>query len=150
MGGPENMGKAADGFHPKRVIIIIPLTVIILIFVLGAYAPQETAGSFWSSIPRPYHSRLDNKTQPVQLQSLLVKISTHENNTLTTTQLNETDNDGFGSVPKTFDGSNPEFSMVDSMKVSPPAPPADTDEYLAICKHNARPASFSPIILLIG
>lgn len=127
-------------FKMLRLIFIAPLIVISLVFILGAYRyssdppPSPNVGAPWHYFPRPQHLCANSKTHAGQSKDLLVHADSQEHDELSLTSLN-VHKDTKGAKSEDIEKAIPsEFSLVDGTRVSPPAPAADTDEYLAICK----------------
>ena len=115
--------------------MILVLTVISLIVIFGTYGPRPDVGRFWTYTSTLHHSFVNTTTQPWQLKRPIFNFGSQETNTSSSTLIDEHSNsDDTRPSEKTDNASPSEYSMLDGIKVSPPAPPADTDNYVAICK----------------
>ena len=114
--------------------------VILLVLILGAYRytshpPQPPdVGGFWHLSSRPQQSHTDSKTRPGQLGEVEVSADEQDDDQMSPSEWKEYDENKDSHPEENDEGNSSGFSLVDGVKVSPPAPPADTDEYLAICK----------------
>lgn len=111
------MERSFNRLNICRIIIIFIITVTIIIFAIGAYGPPSDAGTFWTHVPRPHQCYTKSKTHLAQSEGLIADVG-----------------DVVPSFAKPDHKPAPESTMVDGVKVSPPAPPADDHEYLAICE----------------
>lgn len=124
---PGFLGRVFNRSKTYRLIILV-LTFISLIVIFGAYGPHPDVGSFWTYTSTLHQSFVNTTSQPWQLKKPIFNFGSQETNTSSSTLIDE------HPAEKTDNESPSEYSMLDGIKVSPPAPPADTDNYLAICK----------------
>lgn len=126
---PGFLGRVFNRSKTYRLIILL-LTVISLIVIFGAYGPHPDASTFWTYTSTLHQSFVNTTSQPWQLKKPIFHFGSEETNTSRPTLIDE-----YSDSDDVIDNESPsEYSMLDGIKVSPPAPPADTDNYLAICK----------------
>ena len=131
------LGRVFNRSRTYRLVIILLFAIISLIVIFGAYGAHADVGTIWTYTSRIHQSFVNTTTQPWQLKRPIFNFASQETNESTSDFVYKHSN----SEPpeKTDDESPADFSMLDGIKVSPPAPPADTDNYLAICKEQRPP-----------
>ena len=132
-------GRVFNRSKTYRLIILL-LTVISLIVIFGAYGPlpHPDVGTLWNYTSTFHQSFRNTTSQPWQLKKPIFNFDSQETNTSSLTLVDLVDehssSDDIKPSEETDNAFPSEYSMLDGIKVSPPAAPADTDNYLAICK----------------
>ena len=142
----DSLGYRGRGLNRSRIyrLIVILLTVLSLVILFGVYGPHPNVHTLWTYTSTIHQSFVNTTSQPWQLKKPIFNFGSKEVNTSSSAVVYDpSDSDDFGLPEKTDNRFPSKYSMVDGVKVSPPAPPADTDNYLAICKHQ-RPAKKAP------
>lgn len=145
----DTIGYLSRGLNRSRTcrLVIILLTLLSLAAILGAYGPHPNVRTLWTYTSTLHQSFVNTTSQPWQLKRPIVNAGSKEANASSSAVLYEpSKSDDFERPEKPDDGFPSEYSMLDGVKVSPPAPPADADNYLAICKQR-RPGKNSPSTL---
>ena len=138
------LGRAFNRSKINRLSILL-LTIISLLIIFGAYGllPHPHVGTLWSYTSRLHQSFRNTTSQPWQLKKPIFNFGSPETNTSSSTLVEPTDEHRSSDdtkPPEKIDYASPsEYTMLDGIKVSPPAAPADTDNYLAICKYSDPP-----------
>ena len=134
-----SLGRVFNRSKIYRLIILL-LTVISLIVIFGAYSPlsHPNVGTLWTYTSTLHQSFRNTTSEPWRLKKPIFNFNSQETNTSSSTLVDLVDehssSDDTKPPEKTDNASPSEYSVLDGIKVSPPAAPADTDNYLAICK----------------
>ena len=123
-----------------RLFLIAPFMVISLVLILGVYrySPHPPSppnvGTFWQFFPRPQHSYAESNTHAGEAGDVVVHADPQDEDRLSPPQLNVHSDSQNIDAEDTDNKISSGLSLVDGIRVTPPPPPADTEEYLAICK----------------
>ena len=139
--GCLQLGRGLSRSKTYRLLALILLTVLSLVVVYGLHPNVRTLWTYTTAI---HQSFANTTSQSWQWKRPIFNFGSKDANTSSSAAIYEPSrSDGF-ELPEKGDSELPsEYSIIDGVKVSPPAPPADTDNYVAICKlqmHPKRPS----------
>ena len=130
-------GRGLSRSKTYRLLALILLTVLSLIVV---YSPHPNVGTLWTYTTTIHQSFVNTTSQPWQLKKSIFDFGSKDANTSSSALIYEPSKSDDFELPEKSDTEFPfEYSILDGVKVSPPAPPADTDNYVAICKQQRPP-----------
>ena len=129
MGAMEKLTRLPNRFS-TCCLILVPLTVTFFLILIATYGPHPAVNSFWPQIHRPQQSFDDSKAQLEEPEGAGVISDIDQQKDRTSIE------------SQTY---KPSEKLDFRIKVSPPAPPADLEEYLAICKYHGDFCARLPI-----
>ena len=134
MSPAEGLAKALFRCSTHRIIVIGTLTVTTLLIILsGAFGTYPKAGTLCAQVPRPFRAPSSSRIGPLNSNDLVVDIGAPKN--ISTSAQDSAFNDTRSELDEPKPKPESASALDGSTRVFPPAPPADTEEYLAICKY---------------
>ena len=134
------LGRGLSRSKTYRLLALILLTVLSLVVIRVVYGPHPNFRTLWTYTSTIHQSFVNTTSQPWQLKKPIFSFGSKDANTSSSAVIYEPSKSDDFELPEKSDTEFPsEYSIVDGVKVSPPAPPADTDNYVAICKQQRPP-----------
>ena len=135
-----SLGISGRGLSRSKTYRLLALTLLIVLSLVVVYGLHPNVRTLWTYTTTIHQSFVNTTSQPWQLKKPIFNFGSKDANTSSSAVIYEPSKSDDFELPEKSDTEFPsEYSILDGVKVSPPAPPADTDKYVAICKQQRPP-----------